>query len=98
MRLSKARTSSSRPRRAKSCITTRPSCWTMATAGKPRSPATSSWMHRTDERRKDPVRADDAAGAGDGEGLQSVADLLRPAGVREDVADHAESPHGDVVR
>src|SRR4051812_35193591 len=43
-------TSSSPPRRAKSCSTTRRSCWRTATAGNPRSRAVSSWTRPTDDR------------------------------------------------
>src|SRR3954469_9742905 len=49
MRSSRVRTSSSRPRPARSCSTTRTSCSRTATAGKPRSPATWLPTRRTGE-------------------------------------------------
>src|SRR5216683_790644 len=54
MRSSRARTSNSPPRRARSCSTTRTSCSPTATAGKPRSRRTSRSTRRTGER---PTRA-----------------------------------------
>src|SRR5260221_9059644 len=50
MRSSRARTSNSPPRRARSCSTTRTSCSPTATAGKPRSRRTSRSTRPTGER------------------------------------------------
>lgn len=53
-RLSRGRTLNSRPRPAKSCSMTRPSCWTTVNAGKLKSRATSNWTRRTDDRQPEP--------------------------------------------
>src|SRR4051794_7280531 len=47
---SKARTSNSPPRPARSYFTTRISCWRMATAGNPNSPVVWNWTRPIDDR------------------------------------------------
>ena len=62
---SRGRISSSPPRPARSCSTTRSGFWKTATAGRPRSPAIWKWTHPTDERQFEPLCPDDGAGAGE---------------------------------
>src|SRR6056297_209654 len=92
---SKARISSSPPKPARSCTTTRPSFWRTATAGRPRSRATSNWMPRTDDRSDKPLRDDDAPGPGNGQGDEPGDGGVLAQGVRGALADHAERVHGN---
>src|SRR6056297_2844742 len=95
MRSSKGRISNSPQRPGKSCSTTSRSCLRTGTVGKPKSPATWNWTHRTDDRTQEPFRGDHGAGAGDGEGHESGARVVFAQGDGKAVADHAEGTHGD---
>src|SRR6056297_494902 len=98
MRSSKGRISNSPRKPGKSCSTTSRSCLRTGTVGKPKSPATWNWTHRTDDRPQEPFRGDHGAGAGDGEGHESGARVVLAQGNGKAVADHAEGAHGDDLR
>src|SRR6056297_1843064 len=93
---SKGRTSSFPPRRGRNCSTPRRSFSRTATAGKPRSPATSKSTRPTDDRRPEPLLGHDPREPGLGACDEPGARAFHAERVRGALADHAQGCHGSL--